>query len=76
MLKADLAEAISPTESIQDIHIGDIGTTKTFLRPVGHADFKVNFSTYKLEEKLLNGELIESSCSRWSSLGQKHTKNS
>jgi hypothetical protein len=31
MLKA-LAEAISPTESIQT-SIGDIGTTKTFLRP-------------------------------------------
>ena len=78
MLKADLAEAISPTESIQDIHIGDIGTTKTFLRPVGHADFKGQLLDVQTRGEIIEpGELIEVTLVQDGRLWvQKHTKNS
>ena len=39
MLKADLADTFSPTEAISNISIGSVGIAKTFLRPVGHAEF-------------------------------------
>lgn len=39
MLKADLESAKSPTEDIVEVHIGEIGSAETPLRPVGHARF-------------------------------------
>lgn len=54
MLKADLAEAVSPTELNQNIHEGSVGIAKTFLRPVGHADFEG-----QLLDVQTRGEIIE-----------------
>jgi len=39
MLKADLADSQSPTENVSSIAVGSRGVAKTFLRPVGHAEF-------------------------------------
>ena len=39
VLKTDLADTLSPTEKFTGIKVGACGTAKTFLRPVGHANF-------------------------------------
>lgn len=39
MLKTDLADSQSPTENVSTINVGMQGVAKTFLRPVGHAEF-------------------------------------
>jgi len=78
MLKADLAEALSPTESIENIHIGSIGIAKTFLRPVGHADFDGQLLDVQTRGEIIEpGEQIEVTLVQDGRLWvQKHTKNS
>ena len=59
MLKTDLETAASPTESVQEVHVGDIGTAKTFLRPVGQANFTMPDGSTKLFDVQTHGEIIE-----------------
>ena len=59
MLKTDLETANSPTEAIQEIKVGDIGIAKTFLRPVGQAQFKMEDGSTKLLDVHTHGEIIE-----------------
>lgn len=59
MLKTDLETAASPTEAIQEIKAGDIGIAKTFLRPVGQAQFKMEDGTTRLVDVHTHGEIIE-----------------
>ncbi|MBR3073495.1 ATP-dependent Clp protease proteolytic subunit [Fibrobacter sp.] len=59
MLKTDLETAASPTESVQEVSIGDIGTAKTFLRPVGQASFTMPDGSTKLFDVQTHGEIIE-----------------
>lgn len=59
MLKTDLETANSPTEAIQEIKVGDIGVTKTFLRPVGQAQFTMANGSVKLLDVHTHGEIIE-----------------
>lgn len=59
MLKTDLETASSPTESIQEIKVGDIGIAKTFLRPVGQALFKMEDGSTRLVDVHTHGEIIE-----------------
>ncbi|MCF0215152.1 MAG: ATP-dependent Clp protease proteolytic subunit [Fibrobacteraceae bacterium] len=54
MLKTDLETASSPTENVVCVKVGDQGTARTFLRPVGHGLFEgkqFDVQTY--------GEIIE-----------------
>ena len=60
MLKTDLETAASPTESVQEVHIGDVGIAKTFLRPVGQASFTMPDGSTKLFDVQTQGEIIES----------------
>ncbi len=60
MLKTDLETAASPTEAVQEIHVGDIGVAKTFLRPVGQAQFTMVDGSVKLFDVQTRGEIIES----------------
>ena len=55
LLKTDLAEAKSPTEAIEDIAVGTLGTATTPLRPVGHAEF-----AGKMLDVQTRGDVIES----------------
>ena len=59
MLKTDLENAASPTESVQEIHVGDVGIAKTFLRPVGQASFTMSDGSTKLFDVQTHGEIIE-----------------
>jgi len=59
MLKTDLETAASPTEAISDVKPGDIGTAKTFLRPVGQASFVMEDGSIKLFDVQTRGEIIE-----------------
>ena len=59
MLKTDLENAASPTESVQEIHVGDVGVAKTFLRPVGQASFTMSDGSTKLFDVQTHGEIIE-----------------
>jgi membrane-bound serine protease (ClpP class) len=59
MLKTDLETAASPTESVQEISVGDIGIAKTFLRPVGQASFTMPDGSAKLFDVQTHGEIIE-----------------
>ncbi len=59
MLKTDMETAVSPTEAIQEIKVGDIGIAKTFLRPVGQAQFKMEDGSTKLLDVHTHGEIIE-----------------
>lgn len=59
MLKTDLETAASPTESVQEVHVGDTGTAKTFLRPVGQASFIMPDGNTKLFDVQTHGEIIE-----------------
>ncbi|MCQ2107733.1 MAG: ATP-dependent Clp protease proteolytic subunit [Fibrobacter sp.] len=59
MLKTDLETAASPTEAISDVRPGDIGTAKTFLRPVGQAQFTMSDGSVKLLDVQTRGEIIE-----------------
>lgn len=59
MLKTDLETAASPTESVQEVHVGDTGTAKTFLRPVGQASFTMPDGSTKLFDVQTHGEIIE-----------------
>ena len=59
MLKTDLETAASPTESVQELHVGDIGTAKTFLRPVGQASFTMSDGSTRLFDVQTHGEIIE-----------------
>ena len=59
MLKTDLETAASPTESVQELHVGDIGTAKTFLRPVGQASFTMSDGSTRLFDMQTHGEIIE-----------------
>ena len=59
MLKTDLETAASPTESVQEVHVGDIGIAKTFLRPVGQASFTMPDGSTKLFDVQTHGEIIE-----------------
>ena len=59
MLKTDLETAASPTESVQEVHVGDIGIAKTFLRPVGQASFAMPDGSTKLFDVQTHGEIIE-----------------
>ena len=59
MLKTDLETAASPTESVQEVHVGDIGIAKTFLRPVGQASFTMPNGSTKLFDVQTHGEIIE-----------------
>jgi membrane-bound serine protease (ClpP class) len=59
MLKTDMETAVSPTESVQEISVGDIGTAKTFLRPVGQASFTMPDGSTKLFDVQTHGEIIE-----------------
>ncbi|MBO7062463.1 MAG: ATP-dependent Clp protease proteolytic subunit [Fibrobacter sp.] len=54
MLKTDLETAASPTESVQEVSVGDTGEAKTFLRPVGQATING-----KLFDVQTHGEIIE-----------------
>lgn len=54
MLKTDLESAASPTEAINEISVGEDGTAKTFLRPVGQA-----MINGKLFDVHTHGEIIE-----------------
>ena len=60
MLKTDLESAASPTESVQEVSVGDIGEAKTFLRPVGQASFTMPDGSTKLFDVQTHGEIIES----------------
>lgn len=55
MLKTDLQTAASPTEAVQNVNVGDLGIAKTFLRPVG----KAQFGTHLFDVQTC-GEIIES----------------
>lgn len=59
MLKTDLETASSPTEAVSEIHVGDIGVAKTFLRPVGQASFTLPDGSVKLYDVHTKGEIIE-----------------
>ena len=59
MLKTDMETAVSPTESVQEVSVGDIGTAKTFLRPVGQASFTMPDGSTKLFDVQTHGEIIE-----------------
>ncbi len=59
MLKTDLETAASPTESVQEVHVGDTGIAKTFLRPVGQASFTMPDGSTKLFDVQTHGEIIE-----------------
>lgn len=59
MLKTDLENAASPTESVQEIHVGDVGIAKTFLRPVGQASFTMSDGSTRLFDVQTHGEIIE-----------------
>ena len=59
MLKTDMETAVSPTEDVQVVSVGDIGTTKTFLRPVGQASFTMPDGSTKLFDVQTHGEIIE-----------------
>ncbi|MCQ2104094.1 MAG: nodulation efficiency protein D (NfeD) family protein [Fibrobacter sp.] len=59
MLKTDLESASSPTENVQEIKIGDIGITRTFLRPVGQAAFTMADGSIRLLDVHTRGEIIE-----------------
>ena len=59
MLKTDLETAASPTESVQELQVGDIGTAKTFLRPVGQASFTMSDGSTRLFDVQTHGEIIE-----------------
>lgn len=59
MLKTDLETAASPTEAIQEIKVGDIGVAKTFLRPVGQAQFTLADGSTRLVDVHTHGEIIE-----------------
>ena len=59
MLKTDLETAASPTESVQELHVGDTGIAKTFLRPVGQASFTMPDGSTKLFDVQTHGEIIE-----------------
>lgn len=59
MLKADLETAASPTESVQEVNVGDVGLAKTFLRPVGQASFTMPDGSTKLFDVQTHGEIIE-----------------
>jgi len=59
MLKTDLETAASPTESVQEVSIGDEGVAKTFLRPVGQASFTMPDGSTKLFDVQTHGEIIE-----------------
>jgi membrane-bound serine protease (ClpP class) len=54
ILSEDLADALSPTENLSSIRVGSIGVSKTFLRPVGHAEFNG-----QLLDVQTRGEIIE-----------------
>ena len=60
MLKTDLETAASPTESVQEVSVGDEGVAKTFLRPVGQASFTMPDGSTKLFDVQTHGEIIES----------------
>lgn len=59
MLKTDLENAASPTEAIQEIKVGDVGISKTFLRPVGQAQFTMEDGSTRLFDVHTHGEIIE-----------------
>jgi membrane-bound serine protease (ClpP class) len=59
MLKTDLETAASPTESVQEVHVGDVGVAKTFLRPVGQASFTMPDGSTRLFDVQTHGEIIE-----------------
>ena len=59
MLKTDMETAVSPTEDVQTVSIGDIGVAKTFLRPVGQASFTTPDGSTKLFDVQTHGEIIE-----------------
>jgi membrane-bound serine protease (ClpP class) len=59
MLKTDMETAVSPTEAVQEVSIGDIGIAKTFLRPVGQASFTMADGSTKLFDVQTHGEIIE-----------------
>ena len=59
MLKTDMETAVSPTESVQEVAIGDVGIAKTFLRPVGQASFTLPDGSTKLFDVQTHGEIIE-----------------
>ena len=59
MLKTDLENAASPTEDVQEIAVGAIGTAKTFLRPVGQASFTMSDGSTRLFDVQTHGEIIE-----------------
>ena len=59
MLKTDMETAVSPTEAVQEVAIGTVGTAKTFLRPVGQASFTLPDGSTKLFDVQTHGEIIE-----------------
>ena len=59
MLKTDMETAVSPTEDVQVVAVGDVGTAKTFLRPVGQASFTLPDGSTKLLDVQTHGEIIE-----------------
>ena len=59
MLKTDLENAASPTEDVQEIAVGAVGTAKTFLRPVGQASFTMPDGSTRLFDVQTHGEIIE-----------------
>ena len=59
MLKTDMETAVSPTEAVQEVAIGTVGTAKTFLRPVGQASFTMPDGSTKLFDVQTHGEIIE-----------------
>ena len=59
MLKTDLETAASPTEAVQEVSVGAVGTAKTFLRPVGQASFTLPDGSTKLFDVQTHGEIIE-----------------
>lgn len=59
MLKTDLEAASSPTESVQEVSVGDTGVAKTFLRPVGQAQFTMPDESIRLFDVQTRGEIIE-----------------
>ncbi len=59
MLKTDMETAVSPTEDVQTVSIGDIGIAKTFLRPVGQASFTMPDGSTRLFDVQTHGEIIE-----------------
>ena len=57
--KTDLENAASPTEDVQEIAVGAVGTAKTFLRPVGQASFTMPDGSTRLFDVQTHGEIIE-----------------